>query len=204
MSEPRTNRYLTEAEYLKLEEASKQRHEYVDGEIFSMTGASLVHNLICGNIYTRLHTFLDGSCCRPYMNDVKLHVEVARSFYYPDVLVSCEAFDLNSVFVDSAVVIVEVLSPSTKQIDRREKLVAYKKLKKLQYYLIVHQKRMRVEIHKRISAYQWEHIILGRNDELNLQILSDKPFTMSVNAIYAGIDIPLIVEEEPDEEYEFA
>jgi Uma2 family endonuclease len=76
-------------QYLALESRSEQRHEYSNGEITAMTGASLAHNLIAGNLFSALREHLRGTPCRVYMSDVKVHIESANSFFYPNVLVSC-------------------------------------------------------------------------------------------------------------------
>ena len=120
----RPYRLLDESEYLTLEARSPVRHEYVAGEIFAMTGASIRHNIIAGNLYTALRTHLRGSPCRALMEGVKLYLKKERSYFYPDVMVTCESrlleLDAQMQIVDSPTLIVEVLSPSTEGIDRRE------------------------------------------------------------------------------------
>ena len=83
-------RLLDESEYLTLEARSPVRHEYVAGEIFAMTGASIRHNIIAGNLYTALRTHLRGSPCRALMEGVKLYLKKERSYFYPDVMATCE------------------------------------------------------------------------------------------------------------------
>src|SRR5271156_6653396 len=126
--------YLTVERYLEEEERAALRHEYVDGRIFAMTGATRRHNIIAGNIYSMLRSHVRGSRCRAYVSDVKVHVESTNSFYYPDVMVSCDAYDAKAVFTDHPLVIVEVLSRSTAAIDRREKVLAYRKIESLREY----------------------------------------------------------------------
>ena len=116
-------RLLDESEYLTLEARSPVRHEYVAGEIFAMTGASVRHNIIAGNLYTALRTHLRGTPCRALMEGVTLHLKEERSYFYPDVMVACESrlleLDTQMQIVDSPTLIIEVLSPSTEGIDRR-------------------------------------------------------------------------------------
>jgi Uma2 family endonuclease len=203
MSERLDIPYMTVDEYLKLEESSNGRHEYVDGQLFAMTGATLAHNVICGNLFTKLRTHLRDSVCRAFINDMKVHVQVANSFYYPDVMVTCEPLVAKSVMVASPVLIVEVLSPSTKQIDRREKLSAYRKLASLQEYLIVHQNKMLLELHSKNAEGQWQTAKLSGSGELTFQSLPGSPFQISLNEIYDEVEVPGLVEEE-EEEYELA
>ncbi len=193
---------LTVEEYLAQEKRAKVRHEYVNGQVFAMTGATAAHNVISGNLYALLHHHLRGSGCRPFINDMKVRIEIGNSFYYPDVMVTCEPFDGKSVFQQSPVLIAEVLSPSTTHIDRREKLVAYRRLSSLRQYLIIHQSRYRIEAHKKDADGQWEVSVLGKNDVLLLDSLPSR-LNVTVAAIYEGVIQELVVEEE-DEDYELS
>jgi len=84
---------MTVDEYLKFEERSQIRHEYVDGQIHAMTGATAGHVLLCKNFVSAFDRHLDGSPCRVEFTDIKVHVKAANCFYYPDVLITCEPFD---------------------------------------------------------------------------------------------------------------
>ncbi len=193
---------LSVDEYLALEEQALIRHEYVQGQIFAMTGSTDAHNVICGNIHAMLHPHLRGSGCRAYVNDMKLMIEQANGFYYPDIMVTCEPFETKSVFKQHPVLIVEVLSPSTKHIDRREKLIAYRQIDSLQQYLMIHQNKYRIDSYRRDADNQWEVSSLGIGDSL---ILVSRPSILEVpfTSIYEGVALDLTVEEE-DEEYELS
>ena len=145
-------RLLDESEYLALEARSPVRHEYVAGEIFAMTGASVRHNIIAGNLYTALRTHLRGTPCRALMEGVKLYLKKERSYFYPDVMVTCESrlleLDAETQLVDSPALIIEVLSPSTEGIDRREKLFAYQTITSLHEYLLVDPDKRCVEVYR--------------------------------------------------------
>ena len=203
MSETSPKPYLTIDEYLRSEEHSKVRREYVDGHVFAMSGSTDAHNVICVNMVAKLHAHLRGTGCRVYSNDMKVHVKAANSFYYPDIMVTCEPFAAKSVFKFSPVLIVEILSPSTRQIDRREKLVAYRKLESLQEYVVVHQHKALLEVYCKVAGNQWQVKELRRSDELSLQSLPRPPLRFLVDEIYESVDLPLVVEEET-EEYELA
>ena len=84
---------LSIEEYLAREREADIRHEYVDGEIFAMAGASREHILIAGNVHAALHGYLRGSPCRVLMTDMKVRINPANAFYYPDLLVSCTDMD---------------------------------------------------------------------------------------------------------------
>lgn len=188
-------KFMTEEEYLRQEERATVRHEYVDGYVFAMTGATDAHNVICGNIFSFLHGQLSGGPCRVYINDMKLHAESARSYYYPDIMVTCEPFEAKSVFKSSPVLLVEVLSPSTSAIDRREKLIVYRKTETLREYLIVHQDQQKVEFHRRTADSEWETLALSARDELVIESLPGGKVVLPFEIIYQGYDPPTRVKE---------
>lgn len=158
MSEPVAvpHKPLSVEEYLALEEASQRKHEYVAGEIYAHAGATNRHNIIAGNIYASLWNAARGGSCRIYNSDTKVRA-ADDTFYYPDVMVVCGDADTgeDAVYQDAPCVVVEVTSPSTGSIDRREKLAVYKKIPSLKTYLIVSQEERRVERHWRDESGQW-------------------------------------------------
>ena len=165
-------RLLDESEYLTLEARSPVRHEYVAGEIYAMTGASIRHNIIAGNLYTALRTHLRGSPCRALMEGVKLYLKKERSYFYPDVMVTCESrlleLDAQMQIVDSPTLIIEVLSPSTEGIDRREKLRAYRTLPSLKEYALVSQDECKLELYRRRGDIGWDIITFEPGDMVEL------------------------------------
>lgn len=137
-----SDRPLSVEEYLELEKSAPVKHEYVGGEIHTMVGASRRHNRISGNIFRKLADVAEGSPCRVYMSDMKLQIEVV--FYYPDVMVACGDVPENEYLEDEPCVVVEVTSPSTETVDRREKLANYQGIASLRAYVIVSQERRQV------------------------------------------------------------
>jgi Uma2 family endonuclease len=147
---------LTEQEYLDLETHSKIRHEYVDGYIFAMSGATKKHNRIAGNLYSRFLLQIRGTACQAYLSDVKIKIPDKRTYYYPDVLVGCDPTDDESDYcLNRPCLIIEVLSKSTKQVDKREKLLAYQTLASLQEYVLVSQYQRHIEVYWRDEQGQW-------------------------------------------------
>ena len=129
---------FTAADYLVWESAQLDRHEFLDGEVFAMAGAEDRHVTVAGNLYIALRQHLSGSPCRTYMSDMRLHVATANSYFYPDVLVTCSALDLDSPMVKTEPrLIAEVLSPSTAAYDRGVKFSHYRSLASLQEYLLI-------------------------------------------------------------------
>jgi Uma2 family endonuclease len=180
---------MTIEEYLASEERSSIRREYINGQVFAMSGVTNWHNLIAGNIYTVLRTHLRGSKCRAYMSDVKARVESMNCFYYPDVMVSCESYDRKTVYTDRPVLLVEVLSRSTASIDRREKMIAYKSLPSLKEYMIVHQSKQHVELHRRTGETTWDILEFTAGDEFELTSIPVGPLPVSVKAIYEDVNL---------------
>ncbi len=201
--------YMTVEQYLESEERASERREFVDGHVFAMSGATRRHNIIAGNIYSILRAHVRGSHCRTYIEAVKARVEAANCFYYPDVMVSCDAYESKSVFTDRPVLVVEVLSPSTAAIDRREKRVNYMKIETLNELLIVHQRRKRVELYRRVADGNWDVIKYGPEDDLVLESLANGVLTMPLESIYEEVDLAdgedgslVLYEETADYEFD--
>jgi len=174
--------FITEEEYLASEARSPIRHEYIGGGIHAMTGGSLRHNVITLNIASLLRAHLRGSPCRTFINDAKLRVAKAGAYYYPDVMVTCDprhqSVGSTDMVVESPRLVVEVLSPSTEGIDRREKLLAYRSLPSLQEYVLISQEEAKIEIHRRQGDIGWETVILTPGDPVelrSLELLADFP-----------------------------
>ncbi len=111
----------TTAEYLDMEAESSVKHEYLAGEVYAMPGASERHNRIALNVAYRFRTAARGGPCGVYISDMKLRIQTQSSFYYPDVMLTCQADDDPPLYKTAPCIVVEVLSPSTAAIDRREK-----------------------------------------------------------------------------------
>lgn len=175
-------------DYLQREEASEVRNEYVGGEVRAMVGDTLRHNRIAMNMARLLSDRLDGTPCQVFMEGVKLHVQSADCVYYPDVIVYCgsNVADATKVLQDAALV-VEVLSESTMEIDRREKLAAYRKLPALRGYWIVSQTEHRVEVHARDAAGRWSAVECRGADAIAASWLGTE--AIAVKSFYTGTDI---------------
>lgn len=148
--------HFSAEDFLAWEETQTEKHEFVAGEVFAMTGARQDHVVVSLNIASALKQRLRGTPCRAYIADMKLRVEAADAFFYPDVMVSCHPDDRKSErFISQPALIVEVLSDSTADYDRGGKFVAYRTLESLKEYLIVDIEARRVECFRRTADNDW-------------------------------------------------
>jgi Uma2 family endonuclease len=158
-------------EYLEGELHSQVRHEYVEGHVYAMAGASDDHNRIAGNIFSFLHAALRGKPCEPFINDMKAKIQLASAFYYPDVLVACDPTDREKYYRERPVVIVEVLSPETRRTDEREKAIAYRLVSSVEVYVLVEQDRLRITALRRANNDWNREVIEGRTAAVKLECL---------------------------------
>jgi Uma2 family endonuclease len=179
--------YISIEDYLEGEKESPVRHEYVDGIVHAMAGASDRHNRIAGNIYNRLDNHLDEDPCEPFISDMKVWAS-EPVFYYPDVVVACDGLNADPYYRKQPRLIVEVTSPSTEYIDRTEKLLAYKQIKSLKEYVIVSQDAVRIDVYRRLRGDRWQwEILTDVNEELRLESVG---LTLSVAQIYRRVKFP--------------
>jgi len=156
-SQPLREEYYTIEEYLSFERTSEIKHEYVDGQIMAMAGASRVHNLITGNVSRRLGNQLEGKPCETYASDLRVKT-TATDYTYPDVIVVCEEPEFEDREVDTLLnptVLVEVLSKSTEKRDRVEKFADYRGITHLKEYILISQDKMHVEHYVRQPDNEW-------------------------------------------------
>lgn len=187
MSVPKKLQRLSVAEYLEAEKESPVRHEYVDGQIYAMAGASDRHNRIAINLTGRLDDKLGDGPCEVFMADMKVWVN-ETVYYYPDVVVACDGPGADEYYRKQPRLIIEVSSPSTERIDRSEKLLAYKQVKSLKEYVIVSQDRVRIEVFRRGRGDRWNWEVLTElSDELHLESIE---LTLTVGQVYRRVKFP--------------
>jgi Uma2 family endonuclease len=147
MATQRQRRYSSE-EYLALERQSDQKHEYVNGRVIAMAGASEAHNIIAGNLFAALHAQFRGRPCRTYIGDLRVKVSPSGLYTYPDVVAVCGERRFEDAEGDTLLnptVIVEVLSKTTEAYDRGDKFAHYREIDSLAEYVLVAQDKVRVE-----------------------------------------------------------
>lgn len=142
--------------YLAWEAEQPYKNEYLAGEVFAMSGASDAHVTITGNLFAALRTHLRHTPCRVFMLDMKLRVEASDAYFYPDVFVTCDQDDRNRPLQkNSAVLVAEVLSPSTSAYDRGQKFAHYRKLPELREYALIDTELLSVDLFRRDDSGHW-------------------------------------------------
>ncbi len=154
MALPKLKTKISVQEYLEGEKISPVRHEYIEGEVYARAGTSDNHNRIVGNLVTILSNHIRDSRCEPFFGDIKVQV-TKNVYYYPDLLVSCEENPEDPYFRNQPILITEVTSHSTENVDRREKLLFYQQMPSVQEYGVVDQYKMSVEVHRRQPNGGW-------------------------------------------------
>jgi len=185
------------AEYLEMENASEEKHEYYQGEIILLSEAgisrteapaSLSHVCICGNLYFHLRLKLKGKGCQPYGSEMRIYIEKNTLFTYPDVTVICgEPITLNNdnYNVLNPSVIFEVLSPSTKNYDRGEKFALYRDIPSLREYILVDSGSVRVEAFHINNDGHW--VLKEYKNANETLLLPTLQLSLPLTEIYEGV-----------------
>jgi Uma2 family endonuclease len=148
---------LAPTEYLDWEAQQSVKYEYINGEVYAMTGGTLPHNSIAVNLVSALKTHLRGKGCKVFMADAKVEISDQGPYFYPDLVVSCHPQDQKArKVIQYPTLIIEVLSPSTAGFDRGHKFKFYRRLKTLQEYILVDAETLSVECYRRNQQGKWE------------------------------------------------
>lgn len=149
---------LTAQQYLEIERRADYKSEFLNGEMFAMSGASRAHNLIATNVTGELSGQLRGRPCETYASKMRVKVSETGLYTYPDILVVCGEPEFEDAHVDTLLnptLIVEVLSPSTEAYDRGEKFAQFRNFTSLQEYVLIAQDRPRIERFRRLEGQDW-------------------------------------------------
>jgi len=150
--------FISIADYLAGEEEAAERHEYFDGQVLAMAGASEAHEIVAGNLFALLLAHIRGRGCRVFKGDMKVQLQLHQKdlFYYPDIMVVCDSSDREPLYKTKPKVLVEVMSDYNK--DHVEKLFAYQQIETLEDYLIIDQNAKQAEawIYRRAGGWNKE------------------------------------------------
>jgi Uma2 family endonuclease len=177
-----TRKVESTEEYLQLEDAASERHEFVDGAMFLMAGGSVQHSQIALRLASNLLEASEDTDCEVVNSDVKL--QIGDVYYYPDVMLSCEEDRLERRFFKHPCAIFEVLSESTEPIDRGEKLLRYRTIPSLQMYVLLAQDTARAEVYRRLSDGSWRYDVLEDDAMLEIPCVNLK---LPVSSLYRGV-----------------
>ena len=172
---------ISEEDYLAGELVSETKHEYVDGQAYAMTGGTRNHSRISGNIFSAMRQFLDGKECEAFNTELKIKTQEGN-FRYPDAMVVCDAESSSEQYSDSPVIIVEVLSSSTRRMDSVVKKREYLSIPTLQEYVLIEQDCVDVEVFRKENDWHPDHYFLG--DEVHFASIG---LTISVEEIYERV-----------------
>jgi Uma2 family endonuclease len=186
MTASKSHAYFTPEAYLEIERISPIKHEYLDGQIVAMAGASKAHVIITGNLSALILNHLRGTGCISYATDMKVRLPGSRLFYYPDLAVTCNESDKNSEedFILQPKLLIEVLSDSTEAFDRGDKFADYKAIAEFEEYLLVHQNQVLAERFQRKSDNLWVPTIYRTGDTIELTSIG---FSCPISNLYENV-----------------
>ena len=177
------------SEYLEAEISSKERHEYINGEIKLMTGGTPNHNRICRNLLIILELAFKGKPYETFITDQRLLISARNIYTYPDIMVLKKPIQLQEGRTDTVInpcLIAEVLSKSTKDYDRSEKFVAYRTIETFQEYLLIDQYQIHVEHYVKTAANQW---LLSEYSDPEVKLtLNSIDLELTITDLYENID----------------
>lgn len=184
MTQPARQRFDF-VDYVQLEEVARVRHEFLDGFVWAMAGGSPEHAAVAVNVSTQLNVQLAGRSCRVFSSDLRVRVTKTGLATYPDVTVVCGSVELDAEDPKGQTVvnpkaIVEVLSPSTEEYDREEKLSHYKQVPSLEAVVLVAHDRRALDLWFR-AGDQWAH----REVTSGSVVLPGIDCTLELDAVYA-------------------
>lgn len=186
--QPKT--FLSVQEYLALERHAENKHEYHDGEMVAMTGASRAHNLIVTNVVSELRQQLKGRPCEVYPNDMRVKIPSVGRYVYPDTVVVCGEPQFEDAYVDTLLnptLVVEVLSGSTETYDRLTKSDYYCAVESLGEYLLIAQDSHRVEQYVKQADGRW---LITETEGLEAVIdLNSVGCRLALNEVYDRVEL---------------
>jgi Uma2 family endonuclease len=185
-------RYYTPDEYLTQEEVAEFRSDYRDGEIVSMTGASINHNQIAGNVYAFLKFMLRKTDIKPYIGDLRLWIPQYRQYTYPDVFLIQGQPVFQERRTDTIInprLIVEVLSKSTKDYDRTDKFRYYRSIAELQEYILINQYKIEIEHYTKAQENSW--LFRAYEASTDRIVLTSINLEVTIEDIYENVEFDL-------------
>jgi Uma2 family endonuclease len=178
--------YISPEDYLEGERVSPIKHEYRGGHVYAMVGAKKPHIIIANNLITLFNNHLEPTACIVLNSDIKVRLEEANCYYYPDVAVTCDERDTDSTedFILYPILVIEVLSPSTAAFDRGEKFADYQTSPFLREYVLINQSQMSVECFRLSESGDWVSQTYGQGEEVYFASID---FCCDIASIYRKV-----------------
>ena len=181
--------YITAEDYLYHERKAETKHEYFQGEIFAMSGASFVHNTIFSNTLADLVTKLKGKKCSAFGSDLRVHIPKNTLYTYPDITVICDKIENTDDSFDTAknpTVIFEILSKSTRNYDKGQKFTLYRDIETLKEYILIDSENISVEKFSKNEDNSWTLTEYKNLDDVfHIKAIE---VSIALNDVYDGVD----------------
>ena len=178
---------LTPAEYFTWEEKQLEKHEYINGEVYAMSGGSVNHSRIAVRLTTLFSNHLENSSCETGNSDLRINIAGTKNYIYPDASVTCDDRDKTTTqYVTYPCLIVEVLSPSTEAYDRGGKFRMYRNNPVLQDYLLVSSTSIEMDLYHKNDAGEWIIINYKEGDTIELKSIN---LSFPIEQVYRGLDL---------------
>ncbi|WP_310426305.1 Uma2 family endonuclease [Chamaesiphon sp. VAR_48_metabat_135_sub] len=176
---------FTPEEYFAWEEQQLDRHEYINGEVYAMSGGTKNHSDVAGNFLILLKSHLRGSGCKTFNSDLRVNIVESTNYVYPDLSVTCNERDkATTQYITYPCLIIEVLSPSTEAYDRGNKFRMYRQNPVLQEYVLVDADSVSIEMFRKNDGNNWQIINYQAGDLVELKSVD---LTFSIEDVYEGI-----------------
>jgi Uma2 family endonuclease len=178
---------FTPEEYFAWEEQQLEKHEFIGGEVYAMSGGTVNHSQIGVKLVSLLDNHLSGSGCKTLNSDCRVNIVNSTDYTCPDVSVTCEDRDKTTTkYITYPCLIVEVLSDSTEAYDRGGKFRMYRQNPVLQDYVMVSSEKMEIDLYRKTESGSWEIINYQAGDKIELKSVN---LTFPIDRIYEGIDL---------------
>jgi Uma2 family endonuclease len=143
---------MTPEEFFAWENEQPERHEFIDGEIYAMTGGTYAHSRISSNLHVALASRLMHRGCAVHQGDLKVYVD--KDFFYPDIIVQCgtSEIEMKTQVDERPILMAEILSGSTERYDMNTKWLSYRRLPSLQTFLLIAQDKLTIQLFRRRSS----------------------------------------------------
>ncbi len=181
---------FTPEQYFAWEEQQLERHEYVDGEVYAMSGGTVTHSQIASNFNRLLGNHLRGSGCKTLNSDCRVKVLGMEKYVYPDTSVTCDDRDKTTTqYITYPCLIIEVLSPTTEAYDRGNKFKMYRRNPSLQEYVLVSANEMEIELFRKTDRDNWQILNYQLGDVVELKSIN---LSIPIEQIYEDIEFEIL------------